>query len=80
MRLTRPSLYTSVPVTNESQDLPGKSHFLQKFLLADYVESFPLYFAYNVEMPNAEHRMTLTLVIGVRKLGESGSIILGSLN
>ena len=28
MRLTRPSLYTSVPVTNESQDLPGKSHFL----------------------------------------------------
>ncbi|CAH3198902.1 unnamed protein product [Porites evermanni] len=23
MRLTRPSLYTSVPVTNESQDLPG---------------------------------------------------------
>lgn len=23
MRLTRPSLYTSVPVTNETQDLPG---------------------------------------------------------
>lgn len=25
MRLTRPSLYTSVPVTNESQDLPGSA-------------------------------------------------------
>ena len=30
--------------------------------------------------PNAERQMTLTLVTGVRKLGESGSIILGSLN
>ena len=48
MRLTRPSLYTSVPVTNESQDLPGKSHFLLKILLAGYVESFPLYSAYDV--------------------------------
>jgi len=31
-------------------------------------------------MSNAEHGMTLTLVTGVRKLGESGSIVLGSLN
>ena len=32
MRLTRPSLYTSVPVTNESQDLPGKSHSCKNFI------------------------------------------------
>ena len=31
-------------------------------------------------MSNAEHRMTLTFVIALRKLGESGAIILGSLN
>ena len=39
MRLTRPSLYTSVPVTNESQDLPGKPYSVKSQITWNHVKS-----------------------------------------